>query len=67
MRRCQTFIGLAAPHKVPIESTIVHNATQTLSTDPKNSGARLSAAIVTQSWIDLIACTEAPIAARKPP
>jgi hypothetical protein len=46
-------IGTAAPHRTLIESRIAQTAIQNRSTDPKNSGARISAAIVVQSWIEL--------------
>ena len=52
-RLCPMSIGTAAPHRTLIESRIAQTAIQNRSTDPKNSGARISAAIVVQSWIEL--------------
>src|SRR5579859_1096466 len=58
---------VTAPHMMLIESTKVHNAIQRRSTDPKNSGAKASAATVAQSWIDLNVCTAPSIATSASP
>jgi hypothetical protein len=52
-------IRTPTPHNVLIESRIVQTATQNRSTDPQTSGARISATIVVQSWIELnVAATD---------
>jgi hypothetical protein len=53
MRLCSEFVGTAKPHRAPIDSRMVHIATQNRSTEPKNSGARVNAVIVAQSCTDL--------------
>ena len=44
--RCLAPIGSAGPHSIADDSRAVQVITQSRSTEPKNSGAKLSAAIV---------------------
>jgi hypothetical protein len=53
MRFCRTPTGTASPQRTLIESTKLQITTHSGSTDPKNSGASVSATMVSQSWIDL--------------
>ena len=53
MRLCRTPIGSTTPQMVLTESTRLQITTHSGSTDPKNSGASVSATMVSQSWPDL--------------
>ena len=53
MRFCRAPIGTTTPQMVLIESTKLQTTTHSGSTDPKNSGASVSATMVSQTWIDL--------------
>ena len=54
MRFCRAPIGITTPQMVLTESTKLQITTHSGSTDPKNSGASVSATMVSQSWIDLV-------------
>ena len=53
MRLCSELVGTANPHRALIDSRIVHVAIQKRFTEPKNSGAKVDAAIVAQSCTNL--------------